>query len=342
MNKYFVTSAILALLGTVSIIAQPSTITDDPNDKNITVESATLYEHGYNKANISAKDAREAVDSVMVTSTMNYFVMPDKYFNTDYFKQNDYGATNLTHSKFNWNMYTGNLSAIPPSATPLASPSITHSVVNSNGTSPWVKVTWNTVGEFTLSMKETPQGVLGACDGLPALIPVVVINKPKIKFDTQYAEGDDLFLTECVDPEDKKDGWDGLNNRIINFPVMVTTESGNVRVDYDLIFTPLGGGSPITFSNVTDKWVSTSTKELPLEIDIAALKAKGLPDNTPAFGSYHIEITRITDHIGRKSNVDGIVDIGEGDIKENMFTYIILPRPTPGRTYHVPNFFNAL
>ena len=348
MKKYFVTSVILALFGAVSVTAQTSSITDDPTGKTVTVESTALYEHGYNAEAVKsgAIDAREVVDSVMVTSVMNYFVMPDKYFNTAYFKQDDYGKTNLTHSLFDWKMYNGNLTAIA-SETPIANPSIAYQSDNHTKTSPWIKVTWGaTAGKFTLAMKETPQGVLGACEGLPALIPVVVINKPSIKFDKDFGDEDALFLTDCVDPDDETNGWKGLTDRIINFPVNVTTESGNVRVDYDLVFTPLGGGSPITFSNVTDKWVSVSQtggkSELPLKIDIAALKTAGLPADAPAFGSYSIEITRITDHVGRKCDVDGIVDDGGGKINESMFTYIILPRPTPGRTYHVPNFFDAI
>ena len=392
MKKCFLITAILALSAIVSVKAQ--NISHDPVNRNVQVgtdntatspvhNKGNLYESGYNAGHNAANatlDPREVRDSVTIGSTMNYFVMPDQYFNPDYFKQNSYGATNLTHSQFNWSMYTGHLTTV--TGTPIASPPVAHQNVNANGTSPWVKVTWGAQGtptnnapsdignyHYTLVMAETPQGVLGACDGEPATIHVVAIPKPTIRFnDSKDYGGDpnekcddaDLFLTVCTDPEGTPDttkpesdigNWNGKDPRTILFPVDVTTQSGNVRVDYNLTFTPLGTSTPITFAKKENQWVSAKTEELPLNIvhaDIVAASGGSFTSATPAYGSFNIEIVRITDHVSRKSGVDGDVYTGTDSIlgdsdecgSKNVFTYIVLPKPKPGRTFHVPNFFN--
>ena len=370
MSKYFSITVILALAVAFSVSAQQ--IDHEATMVEVTATSGDPAHK--NKLHDVPTTGREVRDSVTVTSVMSYFVMPDRFFNPAYFGQANYSKTDLTHSQFNWRMYSGYVTVAELTGATLATAGIAPQEANTTNTSPWVKVTWPAEpGQFTLTMAEKPQGVLGDCDGEPALIHVAVIAKPTIRFadgtgyggdPTDPCDDSELFLTVCTDPDGTPDttnpsrdieNWNGRDPRTIMFPVEVTTESGNVRVDYNLKFTPLGGNTPIIFTKRESQLVSAGTKELPLNIvhaDIvtAAAGVTGVTftTTTPAYGSYEIEIVRINDHVGRKSGVDGYVFTGKdsklGDPgtpcgSKNVFTYIILPKPKPGRTFHVPNAF---
>jgi hypothetical protein len=213
----------LVLMGTASTFGQ--NILPTPVDHKVNLDK-TLYEHGYNKdnASTSTSDSHEARDSVMVTSVMDYFVMPDEFYNKNYFGQNDYKATNLTNSRFNWTVTSG--TSAPQSA-------------NATGTSPWIKVTWGaTTGNVDLKMQEVPQ-ISAGCAGAETTIPVTVIAKPTIKFN--HATKTD---TACYNSAT-------IANAQYDFPVTVTTETtGNakIEVDYDVEKTDLTTGAKTTTS----------------------------------------------------------------------------------------------
>ena len=315
MNKYFVKKATVLTLGIFwASVAHTlgQNISDQPPDKKIVLDpsatpshSGTLYEHGYDKTSGSSPSDRERVDTVMVDSKMKYFVMPDKYYNTAYFGQTVYTATDLTKSEFTWTVPSNG------SSTPL-NPNM------ATGTSPLIEIEWKTAHTGTvpdtIRMVEVPKGLVGLsalCEGEQTKIPVWVINKPTIKF-----SGTEYEITDCIDPED----IEGSKTITVDFPILAVTESHHIEIDYKLKITYLDGSSP---SETEKKGVKIANGSSVLELEVAAL------------GQYEITLTGITDHIARKCNVDGEVD----DAGADVFTYNVLPKPKAGRPYHVPNNF---
>ena len=293
-------------------------ISNNPTNRNITLDKITrpLYEHGYNKDNLAIPDSpRENVDTVMVTSVMNYFVMPHNYYNMAYFSQNDYKATQLTSSRFDWTSYASGRATIAPW-------SIT-STFNPTGTSPWVKVTWNTTGLDTLYIKEVPQvSAALTCDGGVTKIPVAVIPKPTIGF-SQVGSPLGYIASEC---------YDGANvlTASYSFPLNITTLSTQVDIDYTVEkFDLISGSSAGTPSSVTDvrlTLVSTATPNV-----YTAMLNISFND----FGVYEVTIDKITDRIARKCEIEGDINTGVNDV----FTFNVLPSPQSGKVYHVPNNF---
>jgi hypothetical protein len=281
-------------------------LNENPTNRNFVLDSKTLYEHGYNKDNLSTPDAsRENTDTVMVNSVMNYFVMPLEVYNTAYFQQNNYNATNLTASEFLWSVTNGNsFAAQSPNAT---------------NTSPWIKATWSALGAATLTVKEAPQGLPGTCDSEPTQIPVFVIPKPTIGFNQVGSPlGYEAF--DCYDET-------AVLTASYNFAFNVTTSSSEVLIDYTIRKKDLATGSvvsttPVTNASITLTPVSGNTY-------IATL-----PLNFNDYGDYEITIDKITDRIARKCDLTG--DINNG---ENVFTYSVLPQPRTNPIYHIPNNF---
>jgi len=295
MNKFCIKKLTVIILGIFSGISFTfgQTITDTPSGNNLSLGGKTLYEHGYNSNGLNLP--REATDTVMVTSVMNYFVMPDKNYNQAYYAQNNYAATNLTESKFEWIVANGSSIATqtPNSAT-------------TPGTSPWIKVTWGaTLGATTIKVKEVPQGITTNCESAETTIDVFVIARPTIGF-TQI--GSAYVDSDC---------YTNAANVSYNFPVAVNTSSNQILVNYRLETTGLSGGTP-TITNITDVPVTSGILRLAFS----------------DYGHYKVTITKITDRIARKCDVEGTISSGA-----DVFTYSVLPQPETGPVYHVPNNF---
>jgi len=274
-------------------------ISNTLTDRNISLDSKDLYEHGYNKDFTLTPDTpREDVDTVMVTSVMNYFVMPDVFWNGAYFLQNNYSDTDLTTSIFDWTVTQGSAIAQNPNLT---------------GTSPWVKITWgSTVGAATVTVKEIPQGISDpACDGTPTTIPVHVIAKPTIGFN-QVGSPSVFSDSECYNNSNVASAY-------YDFPITVTTSSSEVLINYTLVRTDLISGTPTT-STVTDVSVGVGTGVFQVLFS--------------DYGEYKVTITQITDRIARKCDVLGDINTGADE-----FTFKVLPTPEPGKIYHIPNNF---
>jgi hypothetical protein len=264
-----------------------------------------LFEHGYTSAGDPAP-ATEAIDSVTVGSTMPYFIMPDVNYNSTYFAQSSYSATDLTESTFNW--------TISKSATG----TIAAKAKNDTDTSPWVEIKWNDTDLVNVTMIEESQS--GSCTSDPVVIPVQVIQKPEIKFGEISGE---RKFTECVPT---------LGAHSYAFPVVpltnaVISESWDVFVTYDVTFTPLNGipGSP-------------QSGTAPVSNGSFTLDELVLDD----YGTYTIVITGISDKTSKKCTFEG----GEtafnlsNNIADETFAYTMLPKPQPGKAYHVPNKYN--
>ena len=297
MNKNCIKQLSAISLGIFLMSVAPlfGQILSEPTSNKVVLDGKNLYEHGYNSTGEDL--SREGVDTVMVGSKMNYFVMPDTYYNKAYFQQNNYFATNLTKSKFEWTVANGTFAHQSPNTA------------TSPGTSPWIKVTWgSTLGATTITMKEIPQGLTAACDGEETTIPVFVIAKPTIGFNQVAGE---YAAADCYDDVTKLSAF-------YDFPVLVTTSSSQVLVDYSIKRTNLQG----------------SSTDLP-DVTGAVVSSSGLlqiPFND--YGEYEITITKITDRIARKCDDEGSINSGA-----EVFTYSVLPKPKAGKAYHVPNHF---
>jgi len=294
-------------------------ISESPSGNNIELGGKTLYERGYNHE-AGPNAPREARDSVMIGSMMNYFVMPDRFYNSSYFGQNDYAATNLTRSRFVWEVDA------PSFAT-----AITPQIPNTTGSSPWVKITWNnTRGDAYIKIREQPQtGLQITCDGVETTIPVTVISKPVIQFVPKGALGDEKFeIVDCIPVGEQGE----LLNVTVDFPITVQTESSQLMVDYELVFINLEGNRT-SLPNVSDFPITVETSSS--DNGIATITGT-LSLTVSQYGAYEMTITKITDRIARKCDTEGIVVDASN---ANVFTYTVIPQPRAGRTYHVPNNF---
>jgi hypothetical protein len=276
-----------------------------------------LYQHGYNKGGSSIDTPREDRDSVMVGSTMPYFVMPDATYNAAYITSaasGSYAQTNLTTSKFTW--------------TPPANGSFV-SFVNPNSkdgnTSPHVTIKWNTRSSAdpstdVIKVVETPteyngQAITNPCPGQEVQVPVTVINKSTVKFGLNNGgrEVSNCWIFDPTKPNSSTNVYPSFD-----FPLTLTTEvAGNrgIKVKYTVKKGTGAESAPIE-ANVTD------ITKLPVTFD--------------DFGVYTVKITEITDPISRKCSITGDIST---TATENVFTYIALPQPKSGATYHIPNNF---
>ena len=316
MNKYFFRQLTVLISGLLLTNVAPifGQVSDTPTGNKVDVTTTSsesahkgeLYEHGYNKGGLAA--AVEIRDSVMVGSVMNYFVMPNKSYNPAYFAtgQNDYAATTLTSSEFVWSLKNGLGAAAPQNANPTT-------------TSPWVKIAWGLVaGIDTIAVVEKPTGLSLTCKGDTTKIPVVVIDKPTVGFNQvgsplAYAD------SECSDEVS------GTQPASYEFPFNVTTSSSQVEVELSIVHTDLAG-------NVSAATTSTEFVTLTLISGINYTGAVSL--DFSAYGEYAVTITKITDRVARKCDVEGDINAGQ-----NVFTYSVLPQPKTGPIYHVPNLF---
>ena len=248
-------------------------ISDTPSGNSITLDK-NLYEHGYNSSSAGAVDSpREDIDTVMVGSSMNYFVMPDKNFNAAYYGQSSYAATASTSSRFDWTI--GNSSGF------------THQTANTTGTSPWIKVTWGTsTGSTSVAVQEVPQGLPVTCVSVPTTIPVWVIAKPNIGF-TQV--GSVYADSYCYDATT-------LASARYDFPVGLTTSSSQVLVDVTIVQKDLTSGATLA---------TTTETNVPVASGAFRLNFLG------GYGAYEVTITKITDRIARKCEVVGDINAGQ-------------------------------
>jgi len=241
---------VLVMLATGVFSETFGQISDTPTNKNISLDSKTLYQHGYNKDNLSAPTTYENIDTVMVSSVMNYFVMPDKNYNTAYYAGGSYAATNLTASQFSWTIGNGS--------------SFAHQTVNGTNTSPWIKVTWAApLGATTITVKENPLGLPANCESQSTTINAYIISKPTIAF---TAIGGSYTYSECYEDAAVATGV------LYNFGLTIATQSSQLEVDYTVTFNgvaqPLLAGTnvpivdgklPVTF-NQYGAWAVTITK----------------------------------------------------------------------------------
>ena len=334
----------LFVLGGVSAFGQ---LAENPSDKKIVLESKDLYEHGYNKDNATSDTPAEgeARDFVMVGSIMPYFIMPDRNYNPAYFNQQNYNATNLTRSWFDW--------VIPATAT-------SHTFMTPNdvarppngalnqvatATSPWVSVTWgNTPGDTELTVSEFPEMLFtgSACVNTGLVrIPVSIIARPTMTF---RQVGAPLAYADFACVEKVGDGvGDNDDPFEINFPVTGFTQSSDLQVAYSLQIYEFDGTTPHSVLSDPIEGIfktadmTTGTTTTPHGPNIVQTPVTALKYDATVYGVYALTISTITDHISEKCGITGITAPTAGGA--NVFRFTVIPQPKAGRTYHVPNNF---
>ena len=327
----------LALAGTFTFSAMAQ-LTNPPAGGNVTVttETGDPPHKGVLKERTDPPAAGEARDIVMIGSTMNYFVMPDRNYNPLYFAQpnveGSWANTNLTKSIFDWRMVDGANAAVTtgfgfefknPNET-LVNPT------DDEGTSPWAKIEWNTLGTFSIQIRELPEALKGTdCyDNIePAVIPITVIDLPNIAFD----EVDGSLDVLVCDP------LDDLHEA--EFPITVqtyffdATMNDKIWVTYTVTRTSVDGTEDTDYDNDGDDVeIEMVVEGTPGAGGLITLKGF-IPLEIEEHGFYEVTIISVVDHIGRKC------DVVSEDVIENrdVFTYAVLDAPKPGRTFHVPN-----
>ncbi|MDR1154107.1 MAG: hypothetical protein LBL04_05300 [Bacteroidales bacterium] len=255
----------------------------DPKDP-ITIDSKDYYQHGYNKDGGPGLP-QEVRDSVTVTSTVKYFVLPDPAVSPEY--KYDTPSNTVDFSKVN--------------------STFAWSLINSRGTAagttPIVSVTWNTTGIDSLKVKETPK--TGTCAGKETTIPVAVIAKPEIGFNPNgglYSDGACYAQTQVTAGIDYP------------FAVTLTTQSSQVLVDY----TVTKDGTDYSPLNGTDVPVSVTGGNITLHFT--------------DYGKYVITVTKVTDRVSRKSEVEGVITPAG-----KQFEYDVMKPVQTGPIYRIPN-----
>ncbi|MDR2039884.1 MAG: hypothetical protein LBQ60_18335 [Bacteroidales bacterium] len=181
------------------------------NPTNVQIDGKAHYQHGYNSSG-GPDLPQEERDSVTVTSTMKYFVLPDRAFNSNFYDGSGniidpVDVTKLT-STFEWSVKTPAVGTTDGSTTHISA------------------VTWGANPAIdTLIVREKPTSGGTVCEGTPTKIPVAVIAKPVIGFDqvsSQYS------FTQCVP------GVTSSNKASYTFDVTATSSSSQVIVGYTL------------------------------------------------------------------------------------------------------------
>ena len=154
LTKFYL-STLVVFFGAFALLnAQPA---------SVSIESATLYQHGRNSGGITAF---ENIDSVTLGSTTKYYVLPDAAVNAS-FNVITNPFDNVI-STFNWTvpvaLATGQDDTVP------AYPTASH----------YKQVTWTGLGADTIRVTETSAVAVGGCTGLQVKTPVRVIAAPDI------------------------------------------------------------------------------------------------------------------------------------------------------------------
>ena len=313
MNRKYLIVAIILFSGICNIFGQMP----DPLPVTISLDKAGYYQHGYNSANTGAPDSpREDRDSVMVGASMNYFVAPDRFYNSAYYAQSAYTNTILTKSKFTWTIPNGTIS---------------YQNQNATSTSPYVTITWTgpsaSPSTDTIRVVETPVEYNGfvlpvgsICPGAEVKIPVTVIPKPSVMFGVVSGTRES---SECADFDPGQADGAGNIYPVFNFPI-VPVSAGNISE---------ADGVVITYTITKDN--DTEGPELTKKITGAKTNSMNLPVKFSDFGKYVVTIKSITDRIAQKCNIT--TDNVSTTQTDNQFTYYVLPQPNAGKTYHIPN-----
>lgn len=268
---------------------------------------------GFN-ASAQQKDANLTVDQtvdqyVTVNKAMPYYVTPDAYFNPNYIAP----GWSVT-SSFLWS-FSVNPAVFNFSSTTAINPDITI----------------GTVGNYTLNVVET--SVDGCADATPTQLAVHVIAVPSFDF------GGRPDITQCGAiavaqdvlfdiANNGADAVDGTGDYLVDWTYVVE----NMLADK---VTP--DGAPITNTTNTDVSFTTSGAG-------KVLVNQTFPIQNNKVTRYTFTLTGINEAVSRRS--DYIAPLGRSLVgaftnyapgADNTYVVMVLPAPTTGPIYHVPN-----
>ncbi|MDR1865204.1 MAG: hypothetical protein LBR08_06490 [Bacteroidales bacterium] len=281
---------------------------------SVTIDASEHYRHGYNQSHTTSPESpREDRDSVTVTSTMKYFVLPDSavspaWYNSSTGAIND--VTNISNlkSKFSWSLSVAPLGELQGSSGITSQP---------DRVSPILPVTWTTIGVDTLKMREVSNANV-ACGGTETKVPVAVIRKPAITFTQVNNRFRDSI---CLPPATVAAGYD------YSFPIKAFTGAGNsVKISYTI--TP----DPSTAANVPPNGTNVSVPAGASGVSgVITLQFKD-------YGEYTVTITAVSDRISVKSAVPGDLGTGTGETNQSeTFVFTIIRPVQTGPIYRIPN-----
>ncbi|MDR1672133.1 MAG: hypothetical protein LBS09_01520 [Bacteroidales bacterium] len=302
--------AVMLLIVTVQVRAQnypPQKVTT-PSD------TRDYYRHGSNKTDPTSTDIpQELRDSVTITSTQSYFVLPDtsispNWYNTDETIKDISNTSNL-NSTFTWSL-ENHFGALFGSST---------TYTETGRVSPILQIQWGaTTGSDILRMREVPKTNTACIIGTGTAITIDVIAKPIITFDQvgnplAYAAGGCYTQAEVT------------AGVVYNFPVTVTTavpKQAQIKIDYTVTRMP-GESSGAMPSNGND-----------VSITVDASGKATFPLEFLSYGVYKITLTDVTDRISRKSQVAvaGVI-VSAG----SEFIFSVLRPAETGPIYRLPN-----
>ncbi|MFN8207169.1 MAG: hypothetical protein U0T82_07145 [Bacteroidales bacterium] len=227
---------------------------------------AGMQAHGNNSSGVPSAD--EAVDSVTIGGTLDYFVMPDATINPGY----NYSVNPLTNltSTFDWSGTTGNTSLLYKKSGPTDIPN-------------YVQIVWgNIAGLYQVSVAE--QAAAGCADPTPTIIPIRLIGLPTLTY--PVAGGNQAYCSTSADGSTNI----AVSPLTVNFSSSV---SGNklIQLRYTITSTSHGTIASNVLATVTATSATAGTFSIASALNY--------------YDSYTITLTEVTDRIARKSNVTG-------------------------------------
>jgi hypothetical protein len=262
------------------------------------------------------KDANLSVDQtvvqyVTVNKAMPYYVQPDAYFNTNYIAP---GWT--VTSTFAWSFL------VDPVSFNISDPAI----INPD-------ITIGTVGSYTLEVVETSTD--GCADATPTQLVINVLAAPSFDFNS-LAD----ILDHCGDQaamdvtfqiiDNGADAVDGTGDYLIDW----TYDVDNLESDKATL------NDELAASDVTNTDVAVFTTDGAGKI----LVNQAFPVLNNEVTRYTFTLTGINDAVSRRS--DYIAPLGRNLVgaytnyapgADNTFVVMVLPAPTTGPIYHLPN-----
>ena len=256
-------------------------------------------------ANLTADETADQY--VTIDKALPYHVTPDPYFNPNY----DAGGGWVVTSDFLWSFST-----VPGGATPVFSD---NTVINPD-------ITLDVVGDYVLDVVETSAD--GCADATPRQLNIHVLAAPTCDF------GARLDIEQCGDLAATDVLFDIAANGAADFLVDWTYDVDNLLAD------------KVTLDDELAASDATNTD------DVHAASGAGLVLVNQAFPVLNSKVTRYTftltginDAVSRVS--DYIAPLGRNILATNYTNYaagadsefiiIVLPAPTTGPIYHLPN-----
>lgn len=239
---------------------------------------STMKPHGTNSLNVVTP--AENIDSVTVSGTYEYFVMPDPAINVGYNPSVNL-LTNLVDT-FSWSTYGAtSISQILSGGTPVPN---------------YVRIVWNGAAGSADTVYVTEKTKPAGCvDASPSKIPVKIINRPQAYFTSTSGStcSSNPTSVSIVYPFTLSTD---VNDGNIRVHVTITAPSGATLIDQDVNLNE-ASATTFTFNNTSSEY-GTYTATITTVSDRITRKAvtgtvTGIVGNSGANTTYAFTINRI-------------------------------------------------